>query len=314
MKKFLLFSIFVSSIAHAAVPLEKIKLALNWKAEPEFGGFYEALDKGYYKEQGFDVEILEGGSGTPTTQMLVNGTVDLAIVSSEELILQNDRDPARRLIGVFSAFEKSPYMIMAHEESGYKNLSEVFAKDGQQISLQKGLPYVDFLLNKFKPVKAQVVPYAGGIALFTQDKKLAQQGFIFAEALQAELAGLKVKTWLVANEGFNPYLVLLAVSEKNLKSNSDKYTKFVKATRQGWQSYLKNPKQTNTLLNKKNPSMKLEVMTASMDKVKSLALFPKELPQGAMTDMRWDEQVKIMKDLKLIKSDLKPADLFKNLY
>lgn len=311
MRRVFIFA-FIFPLFCGAASLEKIKLTLNWKAEPEFGGFFEALEKGFYKDQGFDVEILEGGSGTPTPQMLMNDKVDLAIVSSEELLLQNDRDPARKMVGLFSAFEKSPYMIMAHEDQNYKNLGDVFANPAQQISMQKGLPYVDYLLNKFKPVQAQIVPYSGGIALFSQNKKLAQQGFIFAEALQAERAGLKVKTWLVADVGFNPYLVMLAVSEKNLKTNPDKYAKFVQATRKGWESYLKNAQATNIILNKKNPSMKLDVMTASMDKIKSLTQFPKNLLYGQMNDIRWTDQIKTLKELKLIKADLKPTEMYKN--
>jgi ABC-type nitrate/sulfonate/bicarbonate transport system substrate-binding protein len=40
----------------------KIRLALNWKPEPEFGGFYAAP----FSNNGLDVEILPGGAGTPT--------------------------------------------------------------------------------------------------------------------------------------------------------------------------------------------------------------------------------------------------------
>ncbi len=42
----------------------KIRLALNWKPDPQFGGFYAAP----YDKHGLDVEILPGGAGTPTVQ------------------------------------------------------------------------------------------------------------------------------------------------------------------------------------------------------------------------------------------------------
>ena len=50
-----------SSAGGEAPALRKVRLALNWYPEPEFGGFYAAQLSGLYREAGFDVEILPGG-------------------------------------------------------------------------------------------------------------------------------------------------------------------------------------------------------------------------------------------------------------
>ena len=52
------------------VQLTKVRLALNWFPEPEFGGFYEGALGGHYKSAGFDVEILPGGPGAPSLELL----------------------------------------------------------------------------------------------------------------------------------------------------------------------------------------------------------------------------------------------------
>ena len=67
MKYFILCFLFSAS-AFA----QKLQLALNWKPEPQFGGFYAAQLNGEFKKRHLDVEIIEGGSGTPTVQMLAN--------------------------------------------------------------------------------------------------------------------------------------------------------------------------------------------------------------------------------------------------
>src|SRR4051794_36737259 len=69
--------------ACSSKPGNKMKLALNWKPEPEFGGFYAAP----YSKHGLDVEVLPGGSGTPTVQMVGAGSVNFGIVSADEVIL-----------------------------------------------------------------------------------------------------------------------------------------------------------------------------------------------------------------------------------
>ena len=277
----------------------KTKIALNWKPEPEFGGFYEGNQKGIYKKAGFEVEILEGGSGTPTPQMLMSGQVDYAIVSSEEIFLNNDRDPKRKLVAVYSVFEKSPYMIMAHASQKMKDLKEVFQNKDMTISLQKGLPYVEFLTQKFAPVKAQIVPYTGGIAVFEKNQKLAQQGFITSEFLIAQNQKLDPQAWLVADEGFNPYIAVLAVREDFLQKNKDQVKKMVDATREAWASYMKSPEATNKLMHEKNPSMSAEMMNQSLNKMKDLMKF-EPLKMGQMSKERWKTQGEQMQRLKLI--------------
>ncbi len=308
-KHIFLFLILLGAVQVISAKEIPVKLALNWKPEPEFAGFYEAQTKGYYKKEGFEVNIQEGGSGTPTTQMLMNNQVDFAIVSSEEIILNNDRDPKRKLIALFSVFEKSPYMIMAHTSAKFKTLADVFKSKETTISLQKGLPYVEYLLNKYAPIQAQVVPYSGGISVFEKNKELAQQGFITSEYLIAQNQNLNPQAWLVADEGFNPYLVVLAVREDYLKKNLEQVKKFVSATREGWLSYLNSPTETNKLMNQKNPSMSLEMMTLSLNKMKELMHF-EPLKLGQMNALRWRSLEKQMLGLKLISKTVETDKIF----
>src|SRR6476620_3882828 len=64
-----------------------IKLQLNWKAEPEFGGFYAAQETGAFDKHGVKVDVVEGGAGTPTVQMVAAGKVEFGIVSADELVV-----------------------------------------------------------------------------------------------------------------------------------------------------------------------------------------------------------------------------------
>src|SRR6187402_675271 len=57
----------------------KVKLALNWVPEPEFGGFYAAREGGAFAKEKLDVEILGGGAGAPVVQMVAQGQVDFGI-------------------------------------------------------------------------------------------------------------------------------------------------------------------------------------------------------------------------------------------
>src|SRR5437016_9866146 len=65
----------------------RIRLALNWKPDPQFGGFYAAP----YQKHGLDVEILPGGAGTPTVQMIGAGSAEFGVISGDELVVARSR-------------------------------------------------------------------------------------------------------------------------------------------------------------------------------------------------------------------------------
>lgn len=309
MKTWLLgLGLLLVSPAFAQTPTS-VTLALNWKAEPEFGGFYAAALQGIYKKHGLDVKILEGGSGTPTVQMLANNKVEFAIVSADEIILSQDRNTKNKVKGLFAVYQTSPYIVMTHAEKNFKTLKDVFISEGI-LSMQSGLPYYQFLVQKFGKPKVKVVPYTGGVSNFLNDKNFSQQGFITTEPLSAEKAGAKVKTFLIADEGFNPYLVVIAATEETLRKKPEIVKKLVAASREGWTAYLKDPKATNQYMATLNKSLDLETFNKAADIQKPLIETKETL--GSMTSARWETLVQQLKDLKLIKSSPKAQDLFSN--
>jgi len=61
-------------------PLTSIKLQLQWLPQAQFAGYYVALEKGYFEEEGFDdVEIVPSGGDIVPQDALVAGDVDFAV-------------------------------------------------------------------------------------------------------------------------------------------------------------------------------------------------------------------------------------------
>lgn len=302
---------FFCSLSLATTPA-RLKLALNWKAEPQFGGFYAAQLNGEFKKRGLEVEILEGGSGTPTVQMLGAQKVDFAIVSAEEIILAQDR--GAKIVGLFATYQTNPQAIMTHESRGFQSLKEVLASEGV-LSLQSGLSYAQFLLKKYPQPKAKLVPYLGGISNFSRDPQYSQQCFFMVEPLLAEKAGLKVRTFLVSEEGFNPYTTVVATNAATLKAQPQTVKALVEAVRAGWVEYLKNPEPTNKLMAGINKAMDAETFSKSAALQIKLISTPETQQKGLgyMTEERWKSLIQQLQDLKIIKKPLAPQELFRNL-
>ncbi|HEY8271608.1 MAG TPA: ABC transporter substrate-binding protein [Pseudobdellovibrionaceae bacterium] len=309
--KIMILSLMLVSVGFAETP-KKIKLALNWKAEPQFGGFYAAQLNGEFKKRDLEVEISEGGSGTPTIQMLASGKTDFAIASAEEIILAQDR--GSKILGLFATYQTNPQAIMTHQESHFQSIKETLEAEGV-LSMQSGLSYAQFLLKKYPQPKVKIVPYLGGITNFAKNPKYSQQCFFTSEPLIAEKAGLKVKVFLISEEGFNPYTTVVATSEETLKKDPKAAKAFIEAVRSGWQEYLKNPEQANKLMAGINKSMQAETFTKSAALQKSLIETPETQQRGLgfMSEERWKKLISQLKELKIIKKDLNVKGLYQNL-
>ena len=96
----LILACVLPAMAFPDMAPQKAKLALNWKPEPEFGGFYAAD----YGKHGLDVEILPGGAGTPTVQMIGAGSAEFGLVQGDEILLARAR--GNDVIALFAVFQQ----------------------------------------------------------------------------------------------------------------------------------------------------------------------------------------------------------------
>src|SRR5580698_5293287 len=265
----------------------KIRLALNCKPDPEFGGFYGAD----YAKHGLDVEILPDGSGTPTVQMIVAGSAEFGIIQADELLLA--RAQGNDVVALFAAFQNSPLAIMAHASRNLQSIGDVLQSG--TLAIESGLPYARLLKKKFGFDHVKVVPSPGGdLTAFLNDENLAQQCFLTAEPLQAKRKGVDVKVFPISDIGYNPYTTVMATSGDLLRKNPGMAQNMVAAVREGWRAYLDNPGPTNEKMHALNPSMEpadyAEIAEAQKPLIESS-------PLGKMTTERWDTLAAQLKEL-----------------
>jgi NitT/TauT family transport system substrate-binding protein len=216
-----------------AAKLTKVRLALNWKPEPQFGGFYAAQQIGAYTSRGLDVEILPGGSGTPTVQMVAAGQAEFGIVSADELVIA--RSKGADVVALFATYQTNPQGIMTHASRGFKDIGDVF-KGGGTLAMQRGLPYAEFLVNKYGENGVKIVPYAGGIGIFLKDKQFSQQCFVTSEPILARKSGAEEKTFLVADAGYNPYTTVVVTRGSYLRQHEHETYQMTLAVTDGWRA------------------------------------------------------------------------------
>ena len=96
---------------------EKVTFGTNWLAEPEHGGYYQAIADGTYAACGLDVTIMQGGPQVSGRPMLLAGKIDFYmggnLLSAFDAVQQGI--PMRV---VAADFQKDPQVIMSHPGQG----------------------------------------------------------------------------------------------------------------------------------------------------------------------------------------------------
>jgi NitT/TauT family transport system substrate-binding protein len=286
----------------------KVTLALNWVAEPEFGGFYAAREGDAYRRQGFDVEIRGGGAGVPVIQMVATGRADFGTVGGDELVIARSRGVD--VVAVFATFQTSPQGIMAHASRHLGGLRDVFQSG--TLAIEPGLAYAAYLKTLFPWDGVQIVPYDGGVARFLADPNFAQQCYVSSEPIAARRKGGDPEVFLVADAGYNPYGTVVVARRQLVADKPEMVAAFVAATAEGWRIYLGDPGPMNGLISHLNPSMDAETLEAAAETQKSLIETDatKREGLGAMTSDRWQTLAGQLAALKIIDAAPSPSDVF----
>jgi len=287
----------------------RIKLALNWKPEPEFGGFYAAP----FSNNGLDVEILPGGAGTPTVQMVGAGSAEFGLVEADELIVARSR--GNDVVGLFAVFQDNPLALMVHASRKFTSIGDIFQK-GATLAIQKGLPYVRLLEKQYSFAKVKVVPSPGGdLSAFLRDPMFVQQVFVTSEFLTAKRQGADAQVFPISLTGFNPYSGVVATSGDYLRKNPEIAKAMAAAMRTGWRSYLDDPKPVNQRMNQLNPSMSLDGFAETAEAQKPLIESDETRRNGlgTMSRERWQTLIAQLKDLGDIQQAPAPEACFRIL-
>ncbi len=281
----------VLTLLPCAVHAETVTFGLDWKAEAEYGGYYQAVATGIYAKHGLDVTVKQGGPQVNHTQLLLAGRLDYNISSNSFLALNfvKENIPFRT---VASMFQKDPSVLIAHAGQGNDTFAALKGKP-IMISSDTRVGWWNFLKARFGYTDAQIRPYTFNLAPFLSDKTAIQQGFLGSEPFSIkETAHEEPVVMLVADAGFTGYASLIATSDKRIRENPDQVKRFIEASIEGWYSYLNgDPAPGNALIKKENPEMTDALMAYGRESLKKHGILDSGDAAkdgiGAMAAARW---------------------------
>ena len=284
----------------------KIRLALDWKPEPEFGGFYAAsLDNAAFQKHQLNVTITSAGPGAPTWQQLASGQADFATTAADQVLLA--RSQGADVVAIFAVYQTSPNAVMVHQSRNLKSLADVFQQPG--ILAAEDDTWLTFCRQKFAPVAVTITGYSGGYGPFLARPDYSQQCFVSSEPYLVKRQGGDPQTFLIADAGYNPYTTVVITRGQFLRDHPDVVAAMAASCREGWRAYLDNPSAANTAMEQLNHDMDPDTFAAAAQRQQELIETPdtKAHTLGWMSPTRWQQLRQQLIDLKVIDSDKAPS-------
>ncbi|MGM0882681.1 MAG: ABC transporter substrate-binding protein [Bacillota bacterium] len=227
----------------AAEPLKKVKIQLKWVPQAQFAGIFVAKEKGFYEEEGLEVEIIPGGPDVVIEQQVVNGAADIGVTSFDSLLV--NRDNGLPLVSVAQVLQKSSYRFVASKESGIDSPAKM---KGKKVGMWTGSQQFQVLAfmekNGLDPKKDVELVKQG----FTMDQFFNKQLDVAVSTIYNEYhvvleSGVKEEDLYVydfEDAGVGMLEDTLIVKDEWLKNNRDIAVKAIKATMKGWNYAIAN--------------------------------------------------------------------------
>ena len=239
-KLFILFSFISVLFAN-----QKVSILLDWKYQFEFAGYIAAKEKGFYKEAGVDVDLVEYNHNDIVKDVL-SGKYNFGIYDNH-LVDEKIKGKAVKLVA--SIFKRSALVLVT--QPYIKNIKDLEHKK-IMISTSSDISTLDFLKeNKIDLSTIQFIKPTFSIEPFVKKKIDAMSAFITNETYQLEKKGIKFNVINPSDYNFLMYQGEFFTSKKFADENPVLVDRIKKATIKGWEYALKHKQEIIDIILKK---------------------------------------------------------------
>jgi NitT/TauT family transport system substrate-binding protein len=254
----------------------KLKVVLNFQADGALGGFYHALDRGYYRDAGLDVSLdFSNGSADAITRT-ASGLYDLGVGDISTLVEFAVKNPDTAPRAVFLLYNKSPSAIIALKASGIAKPTDLYGRtlgQGAADAPSRMFPALAHLagvdVNRIE--KKQITPRLRDSMLLTRQVD-AVTGFDQTVWFNLKASGTKFEDVTIiyyADYGLDVYGNAILASRKILQTDPGLVARFVRASARGWREAIADPKLGVASLRRFNEVAPLELEAERLDWVGS---------------------------------------------
>lgn len=285
-KRLALLSLTLSLLPAAATAQTKIKMVLNWKYEGAQAWFFLAQDKGYFKDEGLDVEIDQGEGSAASIPKVASGAYQAGFGDINAIIDLASKRPADAPVAVYMLYNTPPFTLVVKHDSPIKTPKDL---EGKTI----GGPANDGALKLFPAFAKAAKIDASKVTLTNMAPNLREQmlsrgqidaafGYVTTVSFSAKAMGLDPARDLrfirYGDYGMDLYSNAVFFSRSFVKENPKAVQGFVKALNRAIKDVIANPDAGVDFAIKREPLLKRDV-----EKEKLLATLRNDMSHPEIT-------------------------------
>ena len=280
--------------------LETVNLQLKWFHQFQFAGYYAAIEKGFYEDEGLDVQVHELAKNTSVVSQVVSGQAQYGVGDSAILIDYAEGQPIKAISaifqhnslvfiskqssGIFSPYDMAGKRIMLSGSS--RDSAPLLATLLQAGVLKSDYTYVDNTYRNDDLIEDKIDVMIG---------YRSNEPFYFAE----QDVGINIIS--PRNYGIDFYGDLLFTSQQEISEHPYRADRFRRASLKGWQYALSNPEEIIQLIHKKYGSQSSIQHLRNEAKITRDLILLDSIPVGTIKTERLQQTARTYARLKLSK-------------
>lgn len=243
--------------------LEKVNLQLNWKIAGDHAPYYVAIKKGWYAEEGLDVNVIIGQGSGYSVQVIDSGGADIAISDAPVPIKLRNEGAKVKVIGII--FDKHPNCMYFWKDSGIQKPQDIAGKsvavpatDGHKLMFPTFAKQIGINPDSVRFIN--IDPAAKASALATKKADIVFELFTMSPIMRKAMPEGQLGYILWADYGFNCYAHSYIAHDDTIKNRPEMLRKFLKATYRAWQWTLNNSEEAVDILCEYQPVNKDDIL------------------------------------------------------
>lgn len=300
----LLFSTVLMGCNKPKDGLRKVTVVLDWVPNTNHTGLYTALEKGYYKAQGLDVEIIQPSQDS-TIDVVAGGAADFGVSFQESLTMARTSKANMPVVAVAAIIQHNTSGFAARVSSGIKEPKDL---EGRRYSGGSPLDmaFLDYMMKQDGADASKIVAlndYATDFFAATEgslDFAWIYEGW---DGIAAKVKNIPLTYFPLTDYGLDFYTPIIITSEDKIAKDPELVKKFMDATSKGYNDCVNSPDECAEYLLKHAPEIDRELALQSQ-RYLAKEYISDAAYWGEMKQNVWEKFSKFMYDYKMTDSML----------
>jgi ABC-type nitrate/sulfonate/bicarbonate transport system substrate-binding protein len=228
--------------------LDSADVYLSWVHQSEFAGSYVAKEKGFYKKEGLEVNIIPFDFESSPADLVIKEGVNFGIMSADQFIISKGKGyPIKAIAAIY---KNNPAVMYSLKE---KNIIRPQDFIGKKIGLEKGSSssyLYKAMMNNLKINRNDIeeLEIGHGIDEILTGIVDVSTGYVINEPNLAEEYGKEVNVILMSDYGVRLYGDIIFTKEDLINNNPNLVKRFLRATLDGWQYAIENQEEASVVV------------------------------------------------------------------